>query len=92
MPTGAPWDRLATDILGPLPVTPRGNRYILGVTDYFTKWIEVFPVPNQTAETCANVILNEVICRYGCPLSIHSDQGRNFESDIFQELYIHDMV
>ena len=86
MPTGAPWDRLATDILGPLPVTPRGNRYILGVTDYFTKWIEVFPVPNQTAETCANVILNEVICRYGCPLSIHSDQGRNFESDIFQEL------
>jgi hypothetical protein len=39
MPTGAPWDRLVTDILGPLPVTPRGNRYILTVTDYFTKWI-----------------------------------------------------
>jgi len=37
MPTGAPWDRLATDILGPLPLTPRGNRYVLTVTDYFTK-------------------------------------------------------
>jgi hypothetical protein len=56
-PTGAPWDRLATDILGPLPVTPRGNIYILTVTDYFTKWIEVFPIPDQTAVTCAHIIL-----------------------------------
>ena len=86
MPTGGPWDRLATDILGPLPITPRNNRYILTVTDYFTKWVEIFPVPDQTAITCANVILNEVICRYGCPLAIHSDQGRNYESEVFQEL------
>ena len=60
MPVGAPLDRLATDILGPLPLTPRGNRYILLVTYHFTKWVEVFPVPDQTAETCANKILNEV--------------------------------
>ena len=39
MPTGAPWDRLATDILGPMPVNPGGNIYNLTVTDYFTKWI-----------------------------------------------------
>ena len=86
MPVGAPLDRIATDLLGPLPLTPRGNRYILTVTDYFTKWVEVFPVPDQTAVTCAQIILNEVICRLGCPLSIHSDQGRNYESQIFQEL------
>lgn len=86
MPTGAPWDRLATDILGPLPLTPRGNRYILTITDYFTKWVEVFPVPDQTATTCAQLILNEIISRYGCPLSIHTDQGRNYESDLFHEL------
>ena len=86
MPVGAPLDRLAIDILGPLPLTPRNNRYILVVTDYFTKWVEVFPVPNQTAVTCAHIILNEVICRYGCPLALHSDQGRNFNGEIFQEL------
>ncbi|CAG2256003.1 unnamed protein product [Mytilus edulis] len=86
MPTGGPWDRLATDILGPLPVTPRHNKYVLTVTDHFTKWVEVFPVPDSTAVTCAYLILNDVICRYGCPLALHSDQGRNYESDIFQEL------
>ena len=40
MPVGAPMDRLATDFLGPLPLTPRGNCYILLVTDHFTNgWI-----------------------------------------------------
>ena len=86
LPVGAPLDRMATDILGPLPITPRGNRYILVVTDHFSKWVEIFPVPDQTAETTARVILNEIISRFGTPLSIHSDQGRNYESCIFQEL------
>ena len=86
MPTGAPWDRIATDLLGPFPITPRGNRYILTVTDYFTKWVEVFPVPDQTAVTCARFILNDVICRYGCPISFHSDQGRSYENEVFREL------
>ena len=83
---GAPLDRLSMDILGPLPQTPRGNNYILVVNDCFTKWVEVFAVPDETAPTCARVILNEVICRYGCPLDLHTDQGRNFESHIFKEL------
>ena len=86
MTVGAPLDRLGTDILGPLPRTPLGNRYILVVTDYFTKWVEIFAVPDQTAITCAAKILNEVVTRYGCPLDIHSDQGRNYESNIFYEL------
>ena len=56
------------------------------VTDHFTKWVEIFAVPDQTAVTTANVILNEVIARYGSPLSIHSDLGSNYESQIFKEL------
>ena len=51
------------------------------VTDSFTKWLEVYPIPDQTAETCAAKILDEYIGRFGCPLSLHSDQGSNFESD-----------
>ena len=86
MRVGAPMDRLATDILGPLPETPRGNKYILVVTDYFSNWVEIFPIPDQTAPTCANKILNEIISRFGCPLDLHSDQGTNYQSEIFAEL------
>ena len=86
MATGAPLDCLATDILGPFPESTRGNKYVLAVTDYFTKWVEIFPIPDQTAPTCAEIILNEVIARFGCPYNIHSDQGRNYESAIFSEL------
>ncbi len=86
MTVGAPLDRLSTDILGPLPETPRKNRYILVVTDHFTKWVEILAVPDQTAATCADRILNEVISRYGCPYDLLSDQGRNYESAIFSEL------
>ena len=86
MRVGAPMDRLATNIIGPVPTTPRGNRYVLIVTDYFSNWIEVLPIPDQTAETTAEVILNEVIGWYGCPLDIYSDQGPNYRSELFTEL------
>ena len=76
---------LSTDVLGPLPVTPRNNRYMLVVTDHFTKWVEIFAVPDQTAVTTANVILNEVIARYGSPLSMHSDLRSNYESQVLKE-------
>ena len=86
IPVGNPMDCIATDLFGPLPKSEKGNRYILLLMDLFSKWTEILPVPDATAETCAKVILNEFIARFGCPLAIHSDQGRNYESELFQEL------
>ena len=83
---GHPMDRLGIDILGPLPQSNKGNVYILVIADYFTRWIEAYPLPNQTAETTANALLYEFMSRFGFPFEIHSDQGRNFQSDLFQEL------
>ena len=77
---------MATDYLGPLPVTDRGNRYILVFTDHFSKNVEVIPVSDMTAELCDEKLLNEVISRWGCPYSFHSDQGRTYESSVFREL------
>ena len=83
---GHPGQRIAMDILGPLPVSESGNKFILVVGDYFSKWIEAYPLPDQEAVTCARKFTEEWICRHGCPLTLHSDQGRNFESHVFEEM------
>ena len=81
-------DRLVTDILGPLPETTRGNKYILLVGDQFTKWMEAYPIPAQTAETVARRLVYDFISRFGAPLDIHSDQGRTYmyESKLFEQV------
>ena len=86
MRTGAPMNRIAADLIGPLPETLRGNKFILVVTDHFSKWAEAFPVQNKSASTCANFVAKEIVSRFGCPLTIHTDQGGCFESDIFKSL------
>ena len=85
-PTGAPLDRIAIDICGEFPETIRGNKYILVLCDYFTKWTQAWAIPNQTAQTCADVIVTEFVSIFGAPKQLHSDQGRNFESELFQEM------
>lgn len=81
-----PMERLAVDILGPLPETLRKSKYILVVGDYFSKWTEAYALPNQEAESLAKVLVEQWVCRFGAPRSIHSDQGRNFESTLFKEM------
>ena len=83
---GAPMERVAMDIVGPMPETERGNKYILVVGDYFSKWMEAYPIPDQTAETVAEKFVSEFVCRFGVPKVLHSDQGRNFESKVFKEM------
>lgn len=83
---GGPIERIATDIAGPFPTSERGNRYILEVGDYFTKFTEAYPVENITAETVADVMFRAWIKRYGCPVEVHSDQGKQYESNLFLEL------
>ncbi|KAL3846476.1 hypothetical protein ACJMK2_017463 [Sinanodonta woodiana] len=79
-------DRIALDIMGPLPETSIGNKYILVIGDYFTKWTEAFALPNQDVIAVASVLVKETICRFSVPRQIHSDKGTQFESKIFQEI------
>ncbi|GBM42710.1 Retrovirus-related Pol polyprotein from transposon 412 [Araneus ventricosus] len=74
------------DILGPFPVTTKGNRYVLVLMDYFTKWPEAILIPDQEASTVAEEFVRSWISCYGVPMILHSDQGRNFNSGLFNEL------
>ena len=86
MPVGHPWERISIDLVGPLPRTERNNRYCMVVCDDFSKWVELLPIPDATAETCARVLINEIFARYGCSYLLHSDQGKSFENELFKEL------
>lgn len=79
-------ERLHIDILGPLNESGDGNRYVLMMIDQFTKWTEMAAIPEQSALLTAKTVLIYFITTFGCPLEIHTDQGRNFESKLFATL------
>jgi hypothetical protein len=83
---GSAMQMVAMDILGPLPESPQGNSYVLVVADYFTKWMEAFPMPNQEASTVAKILVNHFFCRFSLPERLHADQGRQFESELIAEI------
>lgn len=85
LPTG-PWQRVGIDFVGPLPITVKGNRYIITAIDYFTRWPEARAVPRATAQEAAKFIYEEIICRHGIVDIIHSDQGTHFNNQLIQEL------
>jgi len=84
--TGAPLDIVAIDILSGLPATSLDYKYILVATDYFTKWLEAYPLRDSEASTCMRAPYNGFFSCFGLPRQLHSDQGRNFESRLVAEL------
>eukprot|EP00731_Ephydatia_muelleri_P003753 Em0001g3753a len=83
---GYPMQIVCVDIMGPLPETERGSKYVLVVADYYTKWVEVYGIPNQEATTVAVKLVDEMFCRFSPPEQLHSDQGRQFESQLIKEI------
>ena len=74
---------VAVDIFGLLPRTENGNEYIIVLGEYFSKWFEAWAVPDHTALTVTDKIVTEFFTRFECPKQIHTDQGREFESELF---------
>ncbi len=81
---GFPMERVHLDILGPFTKSNAGNNYILMVICQFTKWIDMIPIPDQSAHTVAKEFLAKVVTYFGCPLEIFTDQGSNFQSNLFK--------
>lgn len=85
-PMGTSFDRISIDIMGPLTKTKKGNKYVVVVTDHFTKWTEAYATRNQEAATVAQPLVKYWVAHHGPPRSLHSDQGSQFESDLFQRM------
>ena len=77
-----PFEALGIDFLGPLPKTRRGNRHILVITEYQTRWPLTFATKNQRAPTVAQLLVEQVFCQHGFPATLLSDRGSNFLSDL----------
>ena len=83
----APFEVIGIDFLGPLkPSSSFGNNHVLVITDYFTKWVEAVPLPDQTALTTCKALMNTIILKHGPPKILISDRGSNFTSGLFKEI------
>ena len=80
---GCPKERVHLDILGPINPRSKSGSQILVMVDQFTKWVELAALPAQIAELTAGAFLKHFVVTFGCPLEIHTDQGTNFQSNLF---------
>lgn len=83
---GDVWEVVSIDVTGPHPRSKHGNIYMLTIMDHFSKWADAFPIPNHTATTIARILFNRVFVYLGMPVRLLTDQGPEFESNMFSEL------
>ncbi|CAF2961342.1 unnamed protein product [Rotaria sp. Silwood2] len=80
------WERLAMDYVGPVPQSKSGKKYIIVLTDLFSKFVVTKAVYDNTSTTAARFLLYDVFMIYGVPLEIITDNGRHFTSSLYKSL------
>ena len=83
--TSTKFEHVHIDIVGPLP-SSNNNKYILTCVDRFTRWPEAIPIPDIYTNTIAKAFIEIWIARFGVPLSLTSDRGSQFESNLWSKL------
>lgn len=87
-PVMSPWpfSKWGLDIVGPFPTAPGGVKYLLAATDYFTKWVEAVALVRTEASQVRRFIWENIVCRFGIPAMIISDNGKQFDSETIKSL------
>ena len=86
VPVSGRFERVAMDLLDVSVISAKGYRYILVVCDYFTKYTEAYPLKDKTARSVADALMDIWLPRYGFPLFLHSDQGKEFDNVMIHKL------
>ena len=86
IPVSGRFERVAMDLLDVSVISAKGYKYILVVCDSFTKYTEAYPLKDKTARSVADALMDIWLPRYGFPLFLHSDQGKEFDNVIFHKL------
>ncbi|GJZ98443.1 reverse transcriptase domain-containing protein [Tanacetum coccineum] len=82
----APWPffQWGMDVLGPLSEAPGKVKFVIVAIDYFTKWIEAKPLAKTTGKEVRKFSWDNIVCRFGLPRIIVTDNGANFVNDPFK--------
>ncbi|GBM88478.1 Transposon Tf2-6 polyprotein, partial [Araneus ventricosus] len=81
-----PFEKVGIDAVGPFVTSSEGNKHLIVMTDYFSKYAEAYPVKNIQSETVCKVLM-DFISRHGIMRVLYSDRGSNFISAAMQEVY-----
>jgi predicted aspartyl protease/transposase InsO family protein len=81
-----PWSIVTSDIIGPLPLSRRQNRYVLMFTDVATKWVVAVPLRKVTSTEVCKCLREKVIYQFGCPDVLLTDNGSQYTSKVFKDL------
>ena len=85
-PADKVWERIAMDIVGPLQESRNGNKYILVISDYASRFVITIAMEDQRAQTVAAHFVEKVITKYGAPRKVLTDQGTNFLSKLVKSI------
>jgi hypothetical protein len=87
-PITSPWPfaQWGLDIMGPFPVGTKQAKFLVVAIDYFTKWVEAKPLATISEKNAKNFVWKGIICRFGIPRVLISDNGKQFDNRPFREL------
>ena len=80
------WETISIDVVGPLPVDGKSNRYIVTMMDVYSRYLIATPVRNHKASTVSRCLYESVVAYFGAPRSILSDRGAEFTGMIWESL------
>ena len=73
--------------MGPFPTAIRQLKFLVVGIDYFTKWVEAEVLATITEKNIRSFVWRNIICRYGIPRVLVSDNGKQFDNNMFRDFY-----